>query len=135
MPLSDPARSLLQEIDTLSGRSLRRRDDLGLLIDCALGSGRNEILADLAFRAKFAWKSHSIMQRIGKGADGYEALAREFMSAVEEIRRLLDSLVDGCDGTAGLRDRLLAMTPAALEELLSLIHDLTWYKNWLIDRR
>lgn len=135
MPLSDPARSLLQEIDTLSGCSLRRRDDLGLLIECALASGRNEILADLAFQAKFAWKGQGIMHRIGRDGEGYEALAREFTSAVEEIRRLLDSLVHGCDGTAGLRDRLLAMTPAALEELLSLIHDLTWYKNWLIDRR
>jgi hypothetical protein len=135
MPLSDPTRSLLQEIDMLSGRKLLRQKELGLLIECAHGAGRKEYLADLAFQAKFVWKSRGIMQRIGPGADGYDALQREFTAAVEEVRRLLGLLLDGCPGTEGLRDRLLALTPRALEDLLALTNDLTWYKNWLIDRR
>jgi hypothetical protein len=135
MPLSDPTLSLLQEIDVLSGRKLLRRDDLGMLIDCAQGSGRKELLEDLAFQAKFAWKSRIVMQRIGGGAEGYDRLAAEFTSAVEEVRRLLGVLLEGCPGTEGVRKRTLSVTPQALEELLALMNDLTWYKNWLLDRR
>jgi hypothetical protein len=135
MPLSDPTLSLLQEIDVLSGRKLLRRDDLGILIDCAQGSERKELLADLAFQAKFAWKSRNVMQRIGRGAEGYDRLAAEFSSAVEEVRRLLGVLLEGCPGTEAVRKRTLSVTPQALDELLALMNDLTWYKNWLLDRR
>lgn len=135
MPLSDPTLSILQEIDVLSGRKLLRRDDLGMLIDCAQRVDRKELLADLAFQAKFAWKSRVVMQRIGQGAEGYDRLAAEFTSAVEEVRRHLGTLLEGCPETGALRQRTMAMTPQALEELLSLMNDLTWYKNWLIDRR
>jgi tRNA-dihydrouridine synthase len=135
MPLSDPTLSILQEIDVLSGRKLLRRDDLGVLIDCAQRGNRKELLADLAFQAKFAWKSRVVMQRIGQGAEGYDRLATEFTSAVEEVRRHLGALLEGCPGAEALRQRTMAMTPQALEELLSLMNDLTWYKNWLIDRR
>jgi hypothetical protein len=44
-------------------------------------------------------------------------------------------LLEGCPGAEALRQRTMAMTPQALEELLSLMNDLTWYKNWLIERR
>lgn len=135
MPLSDPTLTLLQEIDVLSGRKLLRRDDLGVLIECAQGSDRKELLADLAFQAKFAWKSRIVMQRIGRGAEGYDRLATEFTSAVEEVRRILRVLLEGCPGAGAVRERTLSVTPQALEELLALINDLTWYKNWLLDRR
>jgi hypothetical protein len=135
MPLSDTTLSLLHEIDLLSGHRLVRRDDLGMLIDCAHRSDRKELLADLAFQAKFAWKSRTVMQRIGQGAEGYDRLASEFTSAVEETRKHLGALLEGCPGAEALQQRTMAMTPQALEELLSLMNDLTWYKNWLIDRR
>lgn len=118
----------------MSGHKLLRRDDLGMVIDCAYHHERKGVLADLSFQSKFARKTQGILQRIGKGADGYDRLALEFASALEEIRKLLGEILDLCPDAAPARKRYLALTPEGLEELLALTNDLSWYKNWLIDR-
>jgi hypothetical protein len=134
MPLSAPTSSLLQEIDAFSGHRLLRREDLGLLIDCAEQSGESGVLADLAFQAKFARKTRGIMERIGRDGEGYDRLARELSLAVDHVRKHLGAFVNRCPELEPARARYLSMSPGALEELFSLMNDLSWYKNWLIDR-
>jgi hypothetical protein len=77
------------------------------------------------------------MTRIGRNGEGYDRLASEFSEAVAKTRDLVTSLISESPGDVRKRfaDTYLALTQEGLENLLSLCHDLSWYKNWLIDTK
>jgi hypothetical protein len=125
----------LKTLDAFSGNKLTRRDDLGTLIELATLHHHTAELEKLAFESKFIAKTWGIMQRIGKGVEGYERLAKELADALDRTRALISLLC--AHAPAAIQEHLsslyLTMTPGSLQNLLSLCYDLSWYKNWLID--
>jgi hypothetical protein len=135
MELSTVTASLLSELDTFSGGTIARRSDLGILLESGRVQPERALLDEVAFYSKFLHRTYGIMTRIGREGEGYDRLANEFSEAVAKTRGLLTSLIAG--SPEDVRERFtaayLAMTQEGLENLLSLCHDLSWYKNWLID--
>ena len=129
--------SLLAALDTASRGQLKRRDDLGILLDLGASPDQSAALVDLAFRSKFLTRTFGIMQRIGREGNGYDRLESEFAANMEVARGHLRSLLSGAPDT--VRDRFsssyLAPTPGGLSNLMALLGDLAWYKNWLLDSR
>ena len=127
---------LLDTLEELSQGKLSRRDDLGTLIELATRHDQMPVLDDLSFLAKFVSKTYGIMARIGKEGQGYDGLQREFAASLENAGQKIRSLIAGAP--EGEREpfllRYLSPTPDALRNLLALCYDLSWYKNWLIDR-
>jgi hypothetical protein len=137
MELSISTVSLLSELDTFSGGTITRRSDLGILLESGRVQPNRDVLDELGFYSKFLHRTYGIMTRIGRNGEGYERLANEFSDAVAKTRVLLTSLLAGSSGDVRQRftATYCAMTQEALENLLSLCHDLSWYKNWLIDSK
>jgi hypothetical protein len=137
MELSTVTASLLSELDTFSGGTIARRSDLGILLESGRVQPERALLDEVAFYSKFLHRTYGIMTRIGREGEGYDRLANEFSEAVAKTRGLLTSLIAG--SPEDVRERFtaayLAMTQEGLENLLSLCHDLSWYKNWLIDSK
>ncbi len=136
MQMSASTLAALSALDEFSGHRLTCKDDLGLLMELARDVERRHLLDDLSFTAKFLSRSHGIMKRIGPDGEGYERLASEFSlnmeKAVSALRRLLDGSPQ--EVSAPFVSRYLAMTHDGLQNFLALCYDLSWYKNWLIDR-
>lgn len=137
MDVSSSTASLLDSLDTLSGRTLTRREDLGHIIDIAVRQNRREMLEELSFLAKFLSRSLDIMKRIGKDGAGYDVLARESAGQMEKALALAQSLLESAPQE--MRERFLEayFTPTqdAMGRFKELLHDLGWYKNWLLDHR
>ena len=137
MTLSSTTTALLHTLDAVSRGQLKRRDDLGILLDLGTHPDRTLALDDLAFRAKFLTRTFGIMQRIGREGNGYDRLESESAVNMDVVRGHVSTLLSGAPDD--IRDRFaasyLAMTPEALGNLLALLGDLAWYKNWLLDRR
>ena len=137
MELSPATESLLSELDAFSAGTIVHRADLGILLESGRIQPEQGILEELSFYAKFLHRTYGIMTRIGPAGEGYERLAAEFSQAAGKTRNLLASLLAGTPGD--VRKRMtaayLSMTQEGLAELLSLCHDLGWYKNWLIDTK
>lgn len=135
MPPIDETSLLLLELDRLSAGRLKRRKDLGLLLELGAGPGRRGTLDDLSFSAKFLVRARGMMQRLGPGAEGYDRLSAEFGSHMEKAaahcRRLLDGAPEGV--RRDFADTYLSLTGAGVNNFLELCHDLGWYKNMLID--
>ncbi len=133
-PVTD---SLLSELDSFSGGKIKHRPDLGILLESGRTAPEREILDELGFYAKFLHRMYGIMTRIGRDGEGYERLANEFSEAVGKTRTLISSLLAEVPGD--VRERFaatyLSMSRESLDNLLSLCHDLGWYKNWLIDKK
>ena len=137
MSASPATVSLLSALDALSGRTLLRRDDLGVLLDLGLTDKRRTMLDELSFDAKFVDRTQRIIRRIGPDAQGYDSLSRELNEALQRVRASLRALLGEAPGEERLRieERYFRLTAGGFENLLALCHDLAWYKNWLIDNR
>jgi len=137
MTLSSSTISLLATLDAASRRQLKRRGDLGILLDLGAPPERSATLDDLAFRAKVLTRTFGIMQRIGREGNGYDRLESEFALTMDVVRSHVRTLLGGAPDD--VRDRFaasyLAMTPGGLSNLTALLGDLTWYKNWLLDSK
>ncbi len=137
MKLSEQTQEILKRIEVISARKFSFADEVGTLIDVAHRSHQERLLDDLSFHAKFAHKSFGIMRRIGKDADGYDKLSKEFGESVEKAKALLQSLAEHAPAEMNTRiaSDFVALTPEAFDRLMTLLHDLSWYKNYLIDSR
>ncbi|MEW6509727.1 MAG: hypothetical protein AB1428_02075 [Bacteroidota bacterium] len=119
----------------MSGGTLGRRDDLGMLLDLGRAPARRQTLEELCFQSKFLHRAYGIMNRIGPNGEGYDRLASEFARSLDHAVALITGMLK--DAPADARERFertyLVMTHGGVESLLALCHDLAWYKNWLID--
>ena len=136
MGLQPSTIELLSRLDAFSANRLSRRDDLGILIELAAQSGKTATLDDLSFQGKFVSKCHGIMSRIGPEGNGYDKLAAELATNLDKAKILLISLLES--STSEVRRHFemtyLSMTPNAFRNLLALFYDLSWYKNWHLDK-
>ncbi len=137
MTLSQETKNLLSEIGTSAGKPLRRALDLGALIEIARQHALEEQLNDLAFSSKFINKSFDLMQRIGRDGNGYEKISEEFSGQVKKSQEILTQLLQHADAMtrAHFSSEYLEMNTLTMQNLMQLFHDLSWYKNYLIDHR
>ncbi len=94
-------------------------------------------ISSIAFDAKFCWKTMQVMRRIGKGAEGYGALEKEFIERREQALRSLSGLFarQGVDSARRFERMFMDVTPDGLDASLRLFHDLSWIQNDRIDER
>jgi hypothetical protein len=127
----------LSDINEVSGKSLKRSLDLGALLQIAEEQSQKTMLDDLAFSAKFITKSFELMQRIGRDGNGYEKLSEEFSMQIKKSQEILKQLLDKTDAMtkAHFTGSYLEMNTLTMQNLMQLFHDLSWYKNYQIDKR
>ncbi len=137
LPLSPPTLELLAALGAFSSGRVTRPDDLGLLFESAQRAGLSAEFDELSFQAKFAHKAYGILQRLGREARGYDRLEGEFRAALERCSALVREVLAGAPSGVRVQfaERYLAFRPDALRDFLALCQDLSWYKNWHIDRR
>jgi hypothetical protein len=135
MQTSHATDSLLATLVTFSHNRLTRRSELGTLLELAALHNQRAVLDDLSFVAKFVSRVYGIMRRIGKGAEGYDILSKEFSPNLEKGVALIQTLLRKApiDVQQQFATQYLSMTHESLQNLLALFYDLSWYKNWLID--
>ena len=136
MELHPSTEDFLAQLDIFSGHTLSRRRDLGVLIELASDSGRSSVLDELSFQAKFISKCHGIMTRVGAGGEGYGRLLAEFSASLEKAGSLMRSILSDAtpEANAHFTSTYLETTPESFQNLLMLMYDLSWYKNWHMDR-
>lgn len=137
MELSDHTTTLLDRLEQLARKRFACRDDIGTLIELAYRHEAVETLDDLSFYAKFSSRTLTIMNRIGKEAEGFDRLSQEFGEGMEKAKALLQSLLTHAadEDRQRFQETYLALSPASFDRLLVLLRELSWYKNYLIDLR
>lgn len=126
---------LVNHLNDISSGTLKHAATLQILLETAGKAGLHRTLSDLAFDAKFCHKTHGIMKRIGADGEGYDKLALEFTDGIERCRMQLEQILSHIEGSEKqeIERKFLVMTPAGMQNLLELLHDLSWYKNYQID--
>jgi hypothetical protein len=135
MPVSPATERFLQTLDTVSGHTLTRRNDLGVLMELSSAHGKMDEFERLSFLAKFVCRVYGMMNRIGKNDDRFTMLEREFGLNLADAAALTRSLITLAPASEQERfsRAYLSMTQDGLDNLLALFCDIAWYKNWRID--
>ncbi len=125
----------LAELEKYSNRKLAFAKEVAQLLDLAWASNKQQVFEDIAFFAKFVTHANSIMKRIGRDGEGYDKLASEFQGSMEKATTLLRTLVK--DSPEEIKQpsikNFLSMDHQSLSQLIKLLEDFSWIKNWMID--
>ena len=135
MNLSKKTEDLLLALDDLSGHTLTRRNDLGTLLELGAKGSSGDSLQKLSFQAKFIFKAQGLVKRAEQYDDRYANISSELTEAIKKSIDLINCLLTDAPPETRIlfTTRYLELTPESLENLLALCHDLSWYKNRMID--
>jgi hypothetical protein len=135
--ISPATQTLVETLTRYSGERITRTRDLGILLEIGSREENRSLLEELVFLAKFVRRTYVIMERIGKDGEGYDRLAHEFRENLAKATDLTRMLATRCSGEEAERfeREYFALTQMSLSNLLSLLYDLEWYKNWQIDHK
>jgi hypothetical protein len=137
MEISRETREFVQQIDALSNHRLANQEDVAALVELAQATDQRTRLEQIAFLAKFLSNTHAILKRGNSDTEGYDKLSSEFRVNLEKAVGELKSLIEEAPAAfkKSFSSRFLMLTGESFENLLSLLYDLSWIKNWYIDRK
>lgn len=135
--LSQSTTSLIEKIETLSGKTLSYKKELGLLVELAGQQQQIAVIDQLGFLGKFVHHAFRIINRSASANKDNDRLVKEFQENIENIKFLMRDIISYApsDVQRDFNLEFLDLTPGALEHLLLFCKDLSWYKNYQIDTR
>jgi hypothetical protein len=126
MDLSPETENVLNYLESVSGEGLRKRNDMGTLLELASRRDADEEMNGLIFHGRHLYSLYKTLRKTGPGAEGYRVLEKEFATAIETVRDLLARvMVDAEDAeVARFNTHYYAVTHGSLRNLVDLAHDL-----------
>ena len=129
--MSSDTENVLNYLDSIAEHGLRKRNDLGTLLELAAARGAHEEMNQLLFHGRHLYNLYTTLRKASSNAQGYQTLEREFAAAIETLRDLLAKiLVDAEDEeTHRFEQHYYAMTQGSMRNLIDLAHDLGLLKS------
>lgn len=134
-PIQPDTKDLIDAVEQFARRKFRYRVEVALLIDLAMSDGEKKLLDELTFHAKFVSHAFNILRRSGTLTDETNKLSAEFKNELEKTSKLLHMMVKGAseDSRNQFSARFLSLSHESMDNLLALLHDLSWIKNYSLD--
>ena len=126
MQLSQETEHVLAYLDQVSGEGLRKRNDIGTLLELAAESDAHEEMNALAFQGSFLYNLYKTLRKAPAGGEGYATLEREFAAGVEALREHVAKLLVDADDeqVARFNETYYQVTQGSLRNVIDLAHDL-----------
>jgi hypothetical protein len=123
------------DIERAGGKKFTLRADIGTLWETAHDAGKEQVLDDVLFLAKFISRAEAILTRPGMKQEDTAKLSVEFSGQVEKASTLLRTLVkESPEATKQhFLGRYLSLRNDNLQNLLGLFRELSWIKNFQVD--
>jgi hypothetical protein len=128
--------AFLDAVEKSAHRTLRFRDDIGALIDLCDSQNMRPIFDDVLFLAKFVSNARNVISRVGPGSEETNKLASELKEQMEKIATLLRIIVKDAPGDlkVDFTENFLLLGHESLANLFALLAELSWIKNYDLDR-
>lgn len=130
MDFSEDIEAALDFIEA-SGAALRKRGDMGVILECGAESGDADMVNSIVFHGKNTWSTYSLLKKMRQNDDGFPGVEREFMKSINELRTLLADLTTAAPPESQSRfdEVYLGMSQGTIRNLVDLAHDLAALKN------
>lgn len=135
MAAQENTTQFLENLQQHFNRRLRFLQEVGFLLDESNRQGLDQPFRDAMFQAKIATKTREVMNRIGREGEGFDKLSVEFQVSIEKVSTLLKTIVkESPDEIKHLFvNNFFSLDQAGFNNLLGLLEDLGWLKNWELD--
>ncbi|MGA9364600.1 MAG: hypothetical protein WBW16_09560 [Bacteroidota bacterium] len=135
--ISPKTREFVRQLNVFSAQKLTRQDDLAILLELALTKNQKKELGEIAFLAKFLSSTYAILKRGGSDAVGHDKLSSEFQTNLDRVTEMLKRIVAETPPTTkeDFSSRFFSLTADGFENLMNLLCDLSWLKNWINDQK
>lgn len=135
--ISPKTRDFVRQLNDFSAHKLTQQDDVAVLLELAQKKNQKRKLQEIAFLAKFLSNSYAILKRSSDEAEGRDKLSLEFRSNLDKVVEALRGIVAEAPSTTkeDFSSRFFSMTASGFENLMNLLYDLSWLKNWIIDEK
>ncbi len=137
MEISVETRDFVEQIDTFSHHKLTQRDAFTMLIELGRRNNQQRRIEEIAFLSKFLSNTYGILKRSTSETEGYEKLTREFQDnlnkAIDELRKLIEAAPE--ETKEIFSSTFLTMSTQSFKNLLDLLYDFSWVKNWYIEKK
>ena len=129
------SRAYLDEVEKFASRKFKYYSEIALLIEISRDSAKRASFDELTFLSKFVTKAHSILQRVGNDSTDALKLSNEFQKNLKNSITLFRKIInDTTDVTKeAFENRFLSVSHDNLQNLLSLLYEVSWIKNYELD--
>jgi hypothetical protein len=125
MELSQDTQYVLQAIDEASKSTLRKRNDLGSILELGATFGKYNEVSNLIFQGKIIWNLSKQLKKLDSNAEGLNLIQKEFESSLEIFRNDLKNIQN--DGNLEIKERFqsvyLEQTKGCVLNIIDLAHD------------
>ncbi len=131
MTLSEDTIAVIDYLDQYSQGSLRKKNDVAVLLELAALQLNADIIAELSFHGSAMWRVFSVMRKSSPGSEGFMQLETEFANAMNILREHILLLSGDAEEEIQTRfhDTYLHVQPGAIRNLCDLAHDLSHFKE------
>jgi hypothetical protein len=135
--ISPKTRDFIRQLNDFSAHRLTRQDDLAVLIELGLTKDLKKELAEISFLAKFLSSTYAILKRSSSDGVGYDKLSNEFRTNLDRVTEMLKKIVAEAPSTTkeDFSSRFFSLTADGFENVMNLLNDFGWLKNWINDQK
>ncbi|HEX3074825.1 MAG TPA: hypothetical protein VHP30_14525 [Ignavibacteriales bacterium] len=131
MQFSPDTEEVLKFLDYITGNDLRKRDDIGAILETGAANSAIDIVNDIIFTGAYFWNLSRTIRKASSATEGLDKLHSEFRISGENLRNLISRLclLAGDDIKQRFDETYLPLTAGAFRNLTDLGHDLYELKN------
>lgn len=131
MELSEDTSRVVEYLDSYCNGNLRKKNDIGTILEVCATYGLHETAARLIFAGKSAWNVYSVMKKANNMDSGVELLQKEFARLAEEICSYLREILTASpsEEKERIEQIYLSGTSGSIRNIIDIAHDLAILKN------
>jgi hypothetical protein len=131
MKLSDDTLRVLKFLDDYTDNNLRKRNDIGSIIEICASNNNADLLNRLIFAGKSVWNLSQKDKKTVSGQESAELIQKELMRNLNEVKTLLEKIIDDFDKDIQTRFDTIyfQISAGSVKNLIDLSHDLSKIKD------
>lgn len=131
MELSQDTQNVIQAIDDSANGTLRKKNDLGTILELGASFGKIAEVTNLIFNGKIIWNLSKQLKKLDSSAEGLHLIQNEFENTLEIFRQNLIVLQEIANKET--KDRFqniyLELTKGCVLNIIDLSHDFAKLKD------
>ncbi|MES2766150.1 MAG: hypothetical protein V4642_09795 [Bacteroidota bacterium] len=137
MNFSPDTEAVLQHLDGKTNNNLRKRNDLGTILETGAENDAFELVNSIIFTGAALWKLFNTLKKTGPDAEGYKTLEKEFANVLNDLRAQLAEIAGLFDEQLLKRfeDIYFGMNQGVIRNVTDLAHDLGALKSVQNDQK
>ena len=131
MELSKDTLQVLEFLDYTTGNNLRKRNDIGLILEIGAGKGKFVLIDKLIFTGSYLWRLYRLLIGQDISEDDAYKLQRELAGTLQNFKDYLTELISNAEPESKKRFNALYFPneQGAFRNLIDLAYDISKLKE------